>query len=116
MGDSSSRTDMIVVIGVLVIIFVQLRASAAARAAAAAEILARLSVIEADLQLIKAYQSEMIDFWHPSTRNLKAVTKRESKQRDIVSKYYGCLEEKVVVGKTYYLATCCVTGLKGIGD
>jgi hypothetical protein len=91
MGDSCSRTEMIVVAG-LVAIFVQLRIANARLSVTNAEILARLSVIEADLRLIKAYHPEMIDFWHPSTKHVKAATKREPGQRDTVAKYYGCYE------------------------
>jgi hypothetical protein len=68
-------------------------ASAAADSAAAtAAILAKTNCIQAEVQLIRGYVPETVDFWNPRSRNAQALSLREC-SRDDVAKYYGCLQK-----------------------
>jgi hypothetical protein len=123
MGDSSSSIDqtnswsfdqMIVVAAIVAALF--------AIFAIFAQLRSLLIIIKADIELIKtdvggikAYFPQMTDFWHPDSRNLQAVKMRPASFRDDVATHYECLEIEERGGKTVFLATCCVSGVKGVG-
>jgi hypothetical protein len=84
--------DQIVPVAILVALQVAILVQLRSAAAATAEILAKTNCIQAEVQLIRGYVPETVDFWNPRSRNAQALSLREC-SRDDVAKYYGCLQK-----------------------